>query len=137
MIYIAGTQISTKQRPFDPRFPNRPRNTTTWLPVDVDWVLGRICPTPGESTVDYMFYCEQNPGRTHTTTFPDCKTADDAIAKARGESLVEEPESGVRNVNAEDKFKQINNDLARRERAQRPDPRRGGRPGNLGRRMGR
>jgi hypothetical protein len=137
MIYIAGTKISTRQASFDPRLTKQPKNTTTWLPVDVDWVLGRICPTPEAQTVDYMFYCAQNPGRMHTTTFPDCKTADNAIAKARGENLVEEPESNVKRVNPDEKFKQIDNDIQRRRQQSRPDPRRGGRPGNLGRRLGR
>lgn len=137
MLYIVGTRVSTKQQQFDPRFPNRKKVVINWLPTDVDWILGRISPTTGADTVDYMFYCEQNPGRMHTTTFPSCKVADDAIAKARNENIVEEAETGVRNVNVQDKFKQIGTELQQRAGSNRPDPRRGGRPGNLGRRMGR
>lgn len=134
MLYIVGTELSTKQRPFDPRFPKQPRKAITWLPADIDWILGRISKTPGSDTVDYMFYCADNPQRTHTTTFKSCEEADTAISNARGDKIVNTDDSDRKEVNMEDKFNQVNNQLNRREG---PNPKRGGRPGNLGRRFGR
>lgn len=134
MLYIVGTVVSTKSQS-DPRLTTPTvRRKITWLPDNLIWVIGRISRTPDAETVDYMFYCERNPQRTHTVTFPDCPTADSAIASARGELIVDDEEvSQVKEVNVDEKFKQIDNQLTRKEL----NTRRGGRPGNLGRRMGR
>lgn len=114
MLYIVGTKITTK-RNFDPRIPEDkiPRQVT-WLPADIDWVLGRISKTPEADTVDYMFYCEQNPKRTHTTTFPSCEVADQAIAAGRGEKIIDQTTDNSA-VNVDDKFKQVNQQLSRKE----------------------
>ena len=147
--YIVGTRVSTKQpdRPaFDPLAPaaamqpqQRPR--ASWLPVDIDWILGRISQTPGAKTYDYMFYCAQNPQRTHTTTFETMAQADEAIARLRNEKLsAPMTDEDRQKVDTEEKFDQVSDKLAQREglnRSRAPDPRRGGRPGNMGRRFGR
>jgi hypothetical protein len=147
--YIVGTTISTKtpERPaFDPLAPaaamqpqQRPRNN--WLPVDVEWILGRISQTPGAKTFDYMFYAAGNPQRTHTTTFETMAQADEEIARLRNEKLAA-PMTGDdrQKVDTAEKFDQVSDKLAQREglnRRQAPDPRRGGRPGNMDRRFGR
>lgn len=115
MLYIVGTKVTTKVK-FDPRQPDKSRNRpVTWLPKDIDWVLGRISKTPDAESIDYMFYCEQNPSRTHTTTFPSCETADQAIASARGEKIVDETVD-TRTVNLDEKFKQVGSQLTAKER---------------------
>lgn len=147
--YIVGTKITTKQsnRPaFDPLAPtgsmkpnNQPRSS--WLPVDLDWILGRISQTPGANTYDYMFYCADNPQRTHITTFESMYQADQAIARLRNEKLnTYKTEDERKRVDTAEKFDQVSDKLSQREglnRRQAPDPRRGGRPGNMGRRFGR
>ena len=80
-----------------------------------------------------LFYCERNPQRTHTVTFPDCPTADAAIAAARGEKIVDTSDENIKEIDVDKKFQQIDNQLTRKEL----NPSRGGHPGNLGRRMGR
>jgi len=147
--YIVGTKISTKQpdRPaFDPLAPSsamqpQQRKQITWLPVDIEWILGRISQTPGAKTYDYMFYCASNPQRTHTTTFETMNQADLAIANARGESLQQFPDDKERQmVDKTEKFDQVSSLLQNKEglnRGRAADPRRGGRPGNMGRRFGR
>lgn len=114
MLYIVGTKLTTK-RDFDPRIPESqiPRQIT-WLPENIDWVLGRISKTPGADTIDYMFYCEQNPKRTHTTTFPSCEVADQAIAAGRGEKIVNQ-ETDNSKVDLDEKFKQVNQQLSRKD----------------------
>lgn len=114
MLYIVGTKLTTKQN-FDPRLPvsTRPRSAT-WLPAGVDWVLGRISKTPDADTVDYLFYCEQNPQRTHTTTFPNCEVADRAIAACRGDKIIDNDTDNA-SVNVDEKFAQVNKQLSRRE----------------------
>jgi|TARA_R110001599_G_scaffold2672_10_gene14543 hypothetical protein len=135
MLYIIGTRICTRQTD-DPRIPkNKQKRVASWLPVDLEWVLGRISVTKDADSVDYMFYCELNPQRTHTTTFPDCTTADAAIAAARGETIVDTPTPSRDEIDIDDKFSQINDQLNRKQRI--ADQRKGGRPGNLGNRMGR
>ncbi len=133
MLYIVGTEISTKNT-FDPRFPNKKTKPATWLPADLNWTLGRISQTPGANTIDYMFYCSDNPQRTHTTTFESCEVADIAISTARGEQIVDTDDRDRKEVNTQEKFSQVSDQLNRR---QSPNSRRGGRPGNLGRRLGR
>ena len=147
--YIVGTIVSTKtsDRPaFDPLAPSaalqpqqRPR--ASWLPVDVEWVLGRISQTPGAKTFDYMFYAAGNPQRTHTTTFETMAQADQAIARLRNEKLAAPmTEEDRQKVDAGEKFDQVSDKLAQREgmnRRQAADPRRGGHQRNMGRRFGR
>lgn len=147
--YIVGTVVSTKEpdRPaFDPLAPAaamqpQQRARASWLPVDVEWVLGRISQTPGAKTFDYMFYANGNPQRTHTTTFETMVQADEAIARLRNEKLTKPmTDEDRQKVDAGEKFDQVSDKLAQREglnRRQAPDPRRGGRPGNMGRRFGR
>ena len=134
MLYIVGTEITTKKKQFDPRQPNQNLRVATWLPVDLNWILGRISKTPDADTVDYMFYCADNPQRTHVTTFETCEQADKAIAAARNENIVDTDDSSRKEVNTDEKFSQVASQLNRREA---PQQRRGGRPGSLGRRMGR
>lgn len=134
MLYIVGTEISTKKRDFDPRFPKKDNRVATWLPVDIDWILGRISKTQDKNTVDYMFYCADNPQRTHTTTFTNCEEADQAISVARGEKIVDEKQRDLREVDTKEKFGQVSDQLNRKAPV---STRRGGRAGNLGRRMGR
>lgn len=147
--YIVGTIVSTKtsDRPaFDPLAPSAPmqpqqKPRASWLPVDVEWILGRISQTPGEKTYDYMFYAAGNPQRTHTTTFETMVQADEAIARLRNEKLAAPmTEEDRQKVDAGKKFDQVSDKLAQREglnRRQAADPRRGGRPGNMGRKFGR
>ena len=146
--YIVGTQVTTKnQRPaFDPLAPASAQQpikapTSTWLPVDIDWILGRISKTPDANTFDYMFYCAQNPKRTHTTTFESMSQADQAIARLRNEKLqTPMTEEERMQVDTGAKFEQARNQLENRERLNRSratDSRNGGRPGNMNRRMGR
>ena len=141
MLYIIGTRVDTT-RSIDPRMLSRDnRRIASWLPAVNDdrgqnigavWILGRISATPGADTLDYMFYLELNPQRTHVVTFENAEQADKAISAARGETIVDEPDR--KELNADKKFDQVAEDLNRRQAA---DPRRGGRPGNMGRRMGR
>jgi len=140
MLYIIGTQVDTT-RFTDPRLPISQKRVATWLPEIQDdqgktigalWVLGRISQTRDATTLDYMFYLERNPQRTHTVVFETAEQADQAISAARGEKIVDEPDR--KQVNTEEKFDQVSAELNRKQAA---DPRRGGRPGSLGRRMGR
>lgn len=146
--YIVGTQVSTKQsRPaFDPLAPASQNQSiqvpkSTWLPVDIDWILGRISKTPDADTYDYMFYCAQNPKRTHTTTFENMNQADQAIARLRNEQL-QAPitEEQRMQVDVGSKFEQARDQLNNRDKMNRSrttDSRAGGRPGSMSRRMGR
>lgn len=141
MLYIIGTRIDTT-RGNDPRTgSNANRRIAGWLPAVNDdqgrnvgavWILGRISKTSGTDTLDYMFYLELNPQRTHIVTFDSAEQADQAISAARGEKIVDEPDR--KNLDVDKKFDQVANDLNRR---QATDPRRGGNPRNMGRRMGR
>ena len=141
MLYIIGTRVDTT-RSIDPRMLSRDnRRIASWLPainndrgqnIGAVWVLGRISKTRDAETLDYMFYLEQNPQRTHVVTFENAEQADQAISTARGETIVDEPDR--KELNPDKKFDQVADDLNRRQAA---DPRRGGRPGNMGRRMGR
>ena len=147
--YIVGTRISTKQQArdvFDPLSPskqNQPNQNirSSWLPVDIDWILGRISQTPGEKTYDYMFYCAQNPQRTHVTTFETMLQADHAIARLKNEQLEAPPTEEERmKVDMGSKFDQARDQIRNREnlnRSRTSNTRRGGPPGNLNRRMGR
>jgi len=140
MLYIIGTQVDTTQVT-DPRSSVSQKRIATWLPELQDaqgnltggiWLLGRISQTKDANTLDYTFYLERNPQRTHTVVFTTAEQADQAISAARGEKIIDEPDRT--HVNMEDKRNQVANDLNRK---QANDPRRGGRPGSLGNRMGR
>lgn len=114
MLYIVGTKVTTKTT-FDPRIPqDKIPRIATWLPEGLDWVLGRISKTVDADTMDYMFYCESNPKRTHTTTFPSCEVADTAIAAARGEKIVDEQNDNSK-LNVDEKFKSVGKQLSRKE----------------------
>lgn len=114
MLYIVGTKITTKKK-LDPRIPvDKIPRPATWLPADLDWVLGRISKTADADSMDYMFYCESNPRRTHTTTFPSCEVADTAIAAARGEKIIDE-QVDTSKVNIDEKFKAVDKQLSRKE----------------------
>lgn len=149
MLYIVGTRVSTinteQRAAFDPLAPTNNgrmsnKRIATWLPVDLNWVLGRISKTPDQNTYDYMFYCEQNPKRTHVVTFKSMEEADQAIAVARGEMITNQQSDDVRKkVDTDEKFDMVRRQLDRKNSvgSRGVDPRRGGRPGNMNRRMGR
>ena len=115
MLYIVGTSIdmTTPDNPMA-RGVNKNKRKINWIPSGVNWLLGRISKTKDADTVEYLFYSSTNSGRTHTVTFPDCKTADEAIAAARGERIVDETEKPVDEVDVEKKFSQIEKDLSAR-----------------------
>lgn len=147
--YIVGTKISTKQydRPaFDPLAPAssmKPdkQSRSPWLPVDLNWILGRISQTPGANTYDYMFYCADNPQRTHTTTFESMYQADQAIARLRNEKLnTYKTEDERKKVDTAEKFDQVSKQLQNKEglnRSRATSPRNSGHPGSMNKRMGR
>lgn len=105
MLYIVGTEIDTKVKNTPSvSLVNKNLSSTRqirWLPPGHVWELGTIRPTKDADTVDYHFYSKTKHER-YVVTFKDCSSADQAIAAARGDKIVDD-ESG-KNVDYDEKM---------------------------------
>lgn len=110
MLYIVGTQIDTRntQQPTGQLVNRNARRKVTWLPPDDIWELASIRRSRETNDVEYSFMSWKTK-EFKTIPFPDCGAADQAIASARNEQIVDDDDRSK--VDMEEKASHLNDIL--------------------------
>lgn len=110
MLYIVGTQIDT-------RVPHQPtgaltstvnKRRVTWLPPNDIWELASIRKSRESDDIEYSFMSWKTK-QFKIIPFKDCATADNAIAAARNEQIVDDIDNSA--VDMEEKQNHLNDIL--------------------------
>ena len=94
MLYIVGTEVFVTAAPQQPPTPGGvnkkvTKRRNTLFPVDKKWQLGRIYKDHDKDKLVYDFYNCNNTNDVINLEFSTSEEADQAIALARGDKIVE------------------------------------------------
>lgn len=108
MLYIVGTQIDTRVKHSAPQgLTNKSlQRKITWLPPGDIWELASIRRNHETGDVEYSFMSWKDNKVFKTIPFKTCEVADQTIAAARNETIVDEPDRS--NVDVEEKEAHLN-----------------------------